>query len=201
MLSTSPPIDLHSIRRTYLFWYLENYIDECVSSHQHSNHLFGKVQADCILLEYMIRQKTSSLFAREVSFTAFISLYLPFLCIVYADSSIKFESFCLNTLMTIFRPKLCSSIDGCIAKNSVSMYFHIEDSRSMVMNGHWQKQIYSKHIFCLSFSISFTQTTWESLVFIPSFIRLMGSDISHLAFLFYIWPSFSYDHTGRKGSL
>ena len=75
-------IDEHRIKRTSVFKYLGNYVDERLSFSQHCNKMLQKIQTNARLLKYVARSKTSSMKARNLIFQAFIQPYFQmiYLC-------------------------------------------------------------------------------------------------------------------------
>ena len=84
-----PYLDLvvneHLIKRTSVFKYLGNYVDERLSFSQHGNTMFQKIQNNARLLKYVAHPKTSSMKAINLIFQMIYAVW-PLL----SNSSIDF---------------------------------------------------------------------------------------------------------------
>ncbi len=76
-------LDQHTLKRTSLFKYLGNYIDQRLSFNQHCSKMLEKIQTNSTILKYVCRSKTSSLRARSLIFNAFILPYLQMIYVVW----------------------------------------------------------------------------------------------------------------------
>ena len=74
-------VDGNRIKRTSLFKYLGNYVDERFSFDQHCNKMLQKLNNNAGLLKYVTRSRTSSMKARNLIFQAFIQ---PYFRMIYA---------------------------------------------------------------------------------------------------------------------
>ena len=87
-------IDEHRIKRTSVFKYLGNYVDERLSFSQHCNKMLQKIQNNAGLLKYVARSKTSSMKARNLIFQAFIQPCFKMIYAVWPLSSNSSIDFC-----------------------------------------------------------------------------------------------------------
>ena len=93
----------HALRRTSVFKYLGNYVDQRFSFNHHCVKMLDKIQQNSILLRYVAQSKTS-LKARKLIFNAFI---LPYLQLMYA----VYGLFYLSPPLQKSKPNIDNSID------------------------------------------------------------------------------------------